>query len=117
VLTSSIWTLMLPAVFAFVAYLIWWAPWRLRSIEARIPEQRAAVAGLLTAMVLGFVLNDSGISIPGMMLGVVNASLVYLVVRIDEDLSEDERARLEASGRRPLARSGRGQPGSQSVRT
>lgn len=92
VLTSSIWTLMLPVVFASVAFLIWWAPWRLKSIEQRIPEQRAAVAGLLTAMVLGFVLNDSGISIPGMMLGVINASLVYLVVRIDEDLTDEERA-------------------------
>ncbi len=86
VLTSSVWTLMVPLVFAFIAFMIWWAPWRLRSIGERIPEERAAVAGLITAMVLGFALNDSGISVPGMMIGVANASLVFLMVRIDEEL-------------------------------
>ena len=30
---------------------------------------------------LGFAFNDSGIAVPGVMLGVVNASLVYLPVR------------------------------------
>jgi NAD/NADP transhydrogenase beta subunit len=33
------------------------------------------------AGVLGFALNDSGIAVPGMMLGVVGASLAYLLVR------------------------------------
>ncbi|MDQ2678228.1 MAG: hypothetical protein M3Y51_05745, partial [Actinomycetota bacterium] len=45
---------------------------------------RAALAGLLTAMVLGFALNDSGISVPGMMIGVANASLVHLLLRVDD---------------------------------
>jgi hypothetical protein len=82
VLTSSIWTLMLPMVFAFVAYLFWRAPWRLRTIQQTIPQERAALAGLITAMVLGFALNDSGIAVPGMMLGVANAALVHLVLRV-----------------------------------
>lgn len=86
VLTSSIWTLMLPVVIAAVAFVIWWAPWRLRTIAQRIPEERAAVAGLITAMVLGFALNDSGITVPGIMLVVVNAALVNLLLRVDEDL-------------------------------
>lgn len=86
VLTTSVWTLMLPVVFAFVGFLIWKAPWRLRSIAERVPEERAAVAGLLTAMLLGFALNDSGISVPGMMLGVANASLVNLLLRVDAGL-------------------------------
>ncbi len=86
VLTSSVWTLMLPLVFAFIAYLFWQAPWRLRTIRERIPQERAAVAGLITAMVLGFALNDSGISVPGIMLGVVNASLINLLLRVDDGL-------------------------------
>jgi hypothetical protein len=86
VLTSSVWTLMLPVVFAAVAFVIWWAPWRIRTIAERIPEERAAVAGLITAMVLGFLLNDSGISVPGMMLAVVNAALINLLLRVDQDL-------------------------------
>lgn len=85
VLSSSVWTLMLPLVFAFVGLMFWWAPWRLRQIERRIPEERAALAGLLTAMVLGFALNDSGISVPGMMIGVANASLVHLLLRVGDD--------------------------------
>jgi hypothetical protein len=98
VLTSSIWTLMLPLVFAFVAFLIWWAPWRLRTIAERIPQERAAVGGLLTAMVLGFALNDSGISVPGIMLGVVNASLVHLLLRVDDDLPSSPADRRERQG-------------------
>jgi hypothetical protein len=86
VLTSSIWILMLPLVFAFVAFLFWKAPWRLHTIRERIPQERAALAGLITAMVLGFALNDSGISVPGIMLGVANAALINLLLRVDDDL-------------------------------
>ena len=86
VLNTSIWTLMLPLVFAAVAFVFWWAPWRLRTIAERIPEERAAVAGLIVAMVLGFALNDSGISVPGIMLGVVSASLMNLLLRVDDGL-------------------------------
>lgn len=86
VLTSSIWTLMLPLVFAAVAFVMWWAPWRIRTIARRVPEERAALAGLITAMVLGFALNDSGISVPGIMLGVANAALINLLLRVDRGL-------------------------------
>lgn len=91
VLTSSIWTLMVPLVFIVIGLLMWRAPWRLRTIEERIPEQRAIIAGLLTAMVLGFALNDSGISVPGLMLGVANASLAYLLMRVDDGLPSSPR--------------------------
>lgn len=104
VLTSSVWTLMLPLVFAFVAFLFWWAPWRLRTIRERIPQERAAVAGLITAMVLGFALNDSGISVPGMMLGVANAALINLLLRVDDDLpssAADAARRAASDGAQP----------------
>jgi hypothetical protein len=83
VLLRSVWTLMLPVVFASVALVFWRSPGRLRTIQERIPEERAAVAGLITAMVLGFALNDSGIAVPGMMLGVVSASLIHLLFRVE----------------------------------
>lgn len=102
VLTSSVWILMLPLVFAFIAFLMWRAPWRLRTIRERIPQERAAVAGLITAMVLGFALNDSGISVPGLMLGVANAALVNLLLRVDAD--------LPSSAADALARGGDGDP-------
>lgn len=81
VLTSSIWTLMLPVVFIFIALVFWRAPSRMRTISDEILQERAAVVGLSLALVLGFALNDSGIAIPGMMLGVISASLVHLMVR------------------------------------
>lgn len=90
VLTTSIWTLMLPAVFLFIAYLVYRAPGRLGIIQSRIPELRAALTGLLVVGVLGFALNDSGIAIPGVMLGVLNATLVYLAVREPVDLPPPE---------------------------
>ncbi len=105
VLVSSVWTLMLPAVFLFIGFLFWKAPWRLKTIEEEIPEERAAVGGLITAMVLGFALNDSGIAVPGMMGGVISASLVYLMLRIDRivgpagsDATESDATGSEDSG-------------------
>ncbi len=59
-------------------YLLWRAPGLVRSIRNTIQE---SLAGLAVVGFLGFALNDSGIAVPGVMLGVVNASLVYLTVR------------------------------------
>lgn len=84
VLTSSEWILMVPVVFAFVLYLIWRAPGRLHRIQELIPQERASLYGFTVVAVLGFTLNDSGIAIPGVMLGVLNASLVYLVLVTDD---------------------------------
>jgi hypothetical protein len=85
VLTSSIWTLMVPVVIAFVGYLFWRAPGALDRVSDEVPTERAALAGLLVVMFLGFALNDSGIAVPGVMLGVLNASLVYLLLRTAPD--------------------------------
>jgi hypothetical protein len=112
VLTSSVWILMLPVVFAAIAFVFWWAPWRLRTIRERIPQEPAALAGLITALVLGFALNDSGISVPGMMLGVANAALVHLLLRVDNG------AAFEPAATEGTAATGEDQPGgSQSALT
>lgn len=81
VLTSSVWALLVPVVLAFVAYLVLHPPGRLRVMQTRIPELRPALYGLLVAGVLGFALNDSGIAVPGMMLGVLNPVLVHIAIR------------------------------------
>lgn len=102
VLLSSVWTLMLPVVFASVAFVFWRSPSRLRTISERVPEERAALAGLLTAMLLGFALNDSGIAVPGMMLGVASASLIHLMFRVeDEARSAAERGSPPTGGGDP----------------
>jgi hypothetical protein len=80
VLTSSVWTLMVPLALAVAAYLLWVAPGRLRHLRDE-PALRTALPGLGVAGLLGFALNDSGIAVPGLMLGVVGASLAYFLVR------------------------------------
>ena len=90
ILASSEWTLMLPIVFGSILYLIWRAPGRLQQLQRVLPQERAARAGFVVAAVLGFVLNDSGVAVPGLMLGVMNASLVYLVLRVDQPPWRDE---------------------------
>jgi hypothetical protein len=78
VLTSTIWTAMVPLAIAMAAYLLWRAPGAARAIRGAIPE---ALAGLCVVGFLGFALNDSGIAVPGIMIGVINATLVHLTVR------------------------------------
>jgi hypothetical protein len=75
---------MLPIVLGSILYLIWRAPGRLEQLRRVLPQERAARAGFVVAAVLGFALNDSGVAVPGLMLGVMNASLVYLVLQVDE---------------------------------
>jgi hypothetical protein len=83
VLPGSIWVPLVPAVLAFLGWLAWGTSDRLEAIRTRVPELRPALAGVLVAGVLGFALNDSGIAVPAMMLGVLNPVLVYLAVRFD----------------------------------
>jgi hypothetical protein len=90
VLASSEWTLMLPIVLGSILYLIWRAPGRLQQLRLVLPQERASRAGFVVAAVLGFALNDSGVAVPGLMLGVMNASLVYLVLQVDEPPWRDE---------------------------
>ena len=79
VIASSVWTAMVPVALGFILYLLWRAPGHLREIRNTIDE---SLPGLAIVGFLGFALNDSGIAVPGVMLGVVNASLVYLTVRM-----------------------------------
>jgi hypothetical protein len=78
VITSTVWTAMVPLALVLAVYLLWRAPGAARAIRGAIPE---ALAGLLVVGVLGFALNDSGIAVPGVMIGVINAALVHLMVR------------------------------------
>jgi hypothetical protein len=78
VITSTVWTAMVPLALVLAVYLLWRAPGAARAIRSAIPE---ALGGLLVVGVLGFALNDSGIAVPGVMIGVINAALVHLIVR------------------------------------
>src|SRR5205085_8942646 len=81
---SSIWIPLVPAVLAFYAWLAYGPSLRLGEIRDRAPQMRPTFVGLLVAAGLGLALNDSGIAIPAMMLGVLNPVLVRLALHTDE---------------------------------
>ena len=84
-LRSSVWGFMLPIALALALWLVLRAGFRLRALVDAIPEVRIAGTGLAIVAILGWALNDSGIAIPGVMLVIAIASLVWLLVRTDPD--------------------------------
>jgi len=80
VLLGSTWLLVVLAVLAFLAYVYSRRRDRLQAIVAWVPELRASYVGFAVVATLGFAANDSGIAIPGMMLSVLNPTIVVLLV-------------------------------------
>jgi hypothetical protein len=58
-----------------------WGPGQLFArLLTDVPQLRAVLAGLALVAALGFALNDQGIVVPAVMLGVLAPALVLLVV-------------------------------------
>jgi hypothetical protein len=81
ILTSSVWTWVIPIALAFLSFLLWRRPGSLAAVEERMPGLRAGLVASLVAGIVGFALNDSGIAVPAMMLAVVLPYLAFLLVR------------------------------------
>jgi len=64
---------------AFVAYLVFSRPPQFVRLLERVPELRAALIGFGVLAVLGYGLNDTGVAVPGLMIGVLVCSLVPLL--------------------------------------
>lgn len=77
ILTSSVWTLLIPVAIAFLVFLAWRQAGLLRRLESVAPGARACLVGGLVLAVLGGLLNDSGVAIPGIIFAVL---LPYLTV-------------------------------------
>lgn len=93
ILLSSVWSLVIPAALAFLAFLIYRPPRFLRTLFHRIPGMRACVVGVLATGVIGGLVNDSGIAIPAVMLTLLLPHVAYLVVRThDDDLGTTDTA-------------------------
>ncbi len=92
VYSSSIWSIMFPLVLAGIAYLIYRVPGRMRGLHQRLPQFSTSLIGLGVLIVLGTLLNDSGIAIAGVMLGVVTPVLIVITVRGDRVAAGTERA-------------------------
>ena len=71
------WVIASLAILAFLAFLGWGTPWLRRLAEA-LPPLRAGGIAFAVMAVLGMLLNDSGVTVPGMMLAVMVPCLLAL---------------------------------------
>ena len=112
VLTHSLLAVCLLVAIGLVVWLWFGRPRSLRVLVVRITTATATGLALAVVALLGFTLNDSGISIPGMMAAVFVATLAFLVARrygepadsVDDGPVADEPVdQPEADGERPEA--------------
>lgn len=83
ILTSSVWSVVIPVAVAFIAFLIWRPP-RTMGTLLRLPGVRAFLIGSLATCALAAVLNDSGIAIPGIMLTLLLPYVAHLALELQE---------------------------------
>jgi hypothetical protein len=99
---NSQWLIIVVVVLVFLAYLFTRHRDRLRGIVRQVPEMRAAFIGFAIVSVLGFVLNDSGIAIPGMMLAILNATIITLFVTFRSPAPSPSKAAPAVPEREPV---------------
>jgi hypothetical protein len=78
--SSSIWRILVPIALAFLAYLAFAGTRPLRDVLRRIPPLASALVGFAVLLVLGYALNDTGIMVPALMLGVLVPVVSVLIV-------------------------------------
>ena len=83
ILTSSVWTWLIPVCLAFVTFLLLRRTGYLHRLQRRVPGVRAGLIGSLIVGILGFALNDSGVAIPAMMFGIVLPWVTWLLLRTE----------------------------------
>ena len=82
ILTSSIWTLFIPVLLAALVFLVWRRPAYVSRLERRMPGTRACLIGALVVAVLGALVNDSGVAVPGIMFAVLLPYLALLSLSV-----------------------------------
>jgi hypothetical protein len=102
VLLRSTWLLVVLAVLGFLAYVYSRRREQLRAIVEWVPELRASFVGFAIVATLGFAVNDSGIAIPGMMLSVLNGTVIALMVATRRRVAPPEAAPAAAEPTPPV---------------
>jgi len=91
ILTSTVWTLVIPVALMFVAYLTWRPNGLMRRLnEDHVGFRAFGVSGLVLGTV-AWAVNDSGVSIPALMLTVALPYTAYLVLGFDGPVGADRR--------------------------
>lgn len=89
ILTSTVWTFVIPMALLFIGYLTWRPNRMMQRLNAEHDGFRAFGISGLTLGLLAWALNDSGVSIPALMLTVALPYTAYLVLGLsDSDPSE-----------------------------
>lgn len=106
ILSSTVWTLVIPVALLFVGYLTWRPNGLMRRMQAEHHGFRAFGVSGLTLGLLAWAVNDSGVAIPALMLTIALPYTAYLALgltqraeapddgtgRDDETGTEEERA-------------------------
>ena len=85
VLTSTVWALVIPAALLFFAYLTWRPNSVLRRVNAEHPTFRTFGISAITLGLVAWALNDSGVSMPAMMLAVALPYTAVLAMGVQPD--------------------------------
>ena len=80
---TSVWAWVIPVALVYFMYLTWRPNHTLERLNRHHSQFRAFGVGALTLGVLAMGLNDSGVSLPAMMLALVAAYVSYLVIDIE----------------------------------
>ncbi len=83
VLTSTVWTLVIPAALLFFMYLTWRPNNVLRHINGAHTTFRAFGISAITLGLVAWALNDSGVSMPAMMLAIALPYTAVLALGAD----------------------------------
>jgi hypothetical protein len=85
VFRSTVWTLFVPPALVVLGWLLTRPRGRWRRLAENYPKLRAGLLGGLLVAVLGFVVNDSGIVVPAVVLGflVPMALMVHLKMELE----------------------------------
>lgn len=83
ILTSSVWTLLIPVAVVFLGALVWRSSRYLEAMAVEVPGVRPTIITAFVACGLGFALNDSGVVVPAMMLAILLPMLTWFVAVLD----------------------------------
>lgn len=84
---TSVWAWVIPVALVYFMYLTWRPNHTLQRLNREHSQFRAFGVAALTLGVLAMALNDSGVSLPAMMVALVAAYVSYLVVDMERGVS------------------------------
>lgn len=86
---TTVWAWVIPVALVYFVYLTWRPNRTLQTLQGAHSHFRTFGVSALTLGLLSMALNDSGVSLPAIMLAIVAAYVSYLVIGIEWPRSDD----------------------------